>query len=108
MLLTSCASSSHLTSNRNVTQTNVELSKKNYRVVGTVEGTAKISRVFGIGGLSQRAIRENAYNQMVKKAKLTGSQAIINTTTEMKTRGLPPFYMRSVVTTYGQVIEFTE
>lgn len=107
-LMTSCATSSHLTSNRNVSQTNVELAQKNYRVIGTVEGSAKIGRVFGIGGISGKAIRANAYANMVKNAKLTGSQAIINTTTEVKQRGVAPFYWKTVVTTYGQVIEFTE
>ena len=108
VLLTSCAASVHHTTNHNVTQTNVELSQKNYRVVGTAQGSARISRVFGIGGISKRAIRDNAYNEMVKNANLTGSQAIINTTVETKHRGVPPFYMRSVVTSYGQIIEFTE
>lgn len=107
-LMTGCAASTHLTSNHNLTQTNVELSQKNYRVVGTVQGSETISRIFGIGGLSKRSIRENAYNEMVKNANLTGSQAIINTTTDTKFRGVPPFYLRQVVTTYGQVIEFTE
>ncbi len=107
-LMTSCATSAHLTTNRNVSQTNVELSQKNYRVIGTVEGSSKIARVFGIGGLSQEAIRANAHAAMVKNAKLTGSQAIINTTTEVKQRGVLPFYWKTVVTSHGQVIEFTE
>lgn len=107
-LMTSCATSAHLTSNRNIAQTNVELAQKNYRVIGTVEGSAEIRRVLGIGGISRKAIRANAYADMVKNAKLTGSQAIINTTTEVKQRGVPPFYWKTVVTTYGQVIEFTE
>lgn len=107
-LMASCATSAHLTSNRNITQTNVELAQKNYRVIGTVEGSAKIGRVMGIGGLSKQAIRSNAYSDMVKNAKLTGSQAIINTTSEVKQRGVLPFYWKTVVTTYGQVIEFTE
>ncbi len=45
---------------------------------------------------------------MVKNANLTGSQAIINTTTEVKQRGVAPFYWKTVVTTYGQVVEFVE
>ncbi len=43
---------------------------------------------------------------MVKNANLSGSQAIINTTTEVKRRGVPPFYWKTVVTAYGQVVEF--
>ena len=37
-LMTSCAVSEHLTSNRNVMQTNVELSKNNFQVIGTAQG----------------------------------------------------------------------
>ncbi len=107
-MMTSCGISAHLTSNRNVTQTNVELAQKNYRVVGTVTGEAKAAYVFGIGGLSRRAIQGNAQAQMMKNANLSGSQAIINTTTEEKRRGLLPFYMKRVITSHGQIIEFTE
>ena len=60
-LMTSCAVSEHLTSNRNVMQTNVELSKNNFQVIGTAQGSATVIRVFGIGGLSLKAIRANAY-----------------------------------------------
>lgn len=107
-LMSSCATNAHLTTNRNVNQTNVELAQKNYRIVGTVEGSSKVARVFGIGGVSGKSVRANAYANMVKNANLTGSQAIINTTTEVKQRGVAPFYWKTVVTTYGQVVEFVE
>jgi len=105
-LLTGCAVNGHLTANRNVMQTNVELSQKNFRVIGTVKGSASVTRVFGIGGLSPKAIRANAYAQMVENANLSGAQALTNVTTEIKNRGVPPFFWHSVVTTHGQVIEF--
>ncbi|WP_281525439.1 DUF6567 family protein [Alistipes dispar] len=106
-LMTSCAVSEHLTSNRNVMQTNVELSKNNFQVIGTAQGSATVTRVFGIGGLSLKAIRANAYAEMVKNAKLSGSQALINVNTEVKQRGIAPLYWKTVITTCGQVIEFT-
>ena len=105
-LMTSCAVSEHLSANRNVMQTNVELSKKNFQVIGAVKGSATVSRVFGIGGLSLKAIRANAYAEMVKNANLSGSQALINVNTEVKQRGVPPLYWETIVTTHGQVIEF--
>ena len=105
--MTSCAVSEHLTSNRNVMQTNVELSKNNFQVIGTAQGSATVIRVFGIGGLSLKAIRANAYAEMVKNANLSGSQALINVNTEVKQRGVAPFYWKTVITTCGQVIEFT-
>ena len=107
-LMTGCGITSHLTTNHNVAQTNVDLSQRNYRVIGTATGTAKVAYVFGIGGLSGKAIRANAYADMVKNANLTGAQAIINTTTEEKQRGVTPFYWKKVVTSHGQIIEFIE
>lgn len=106
-LMTSCAVSEHLTSNRNVMQTNVELSKNNFQVIGTAQGSATVTRVLGIGGLSLKAIRANACAEMVKNANLSGSQALINVNTEVKQRGIAPLYWKTVVTTCGQVIEFT-
>ena len=96
-LMTSCAVSEHLTSNRNVMQTNVELSKNNFQVIGTAQGSATVIRVFGIGGLSLKAIRANAYAEMVKNANLSGSQALINVNTEVKQRGVAPFYWKTVI-----------
>ena len=54
-----------------------------------------------------KAIRANAYAEMVKNANLSGSQALINVNTEVKQRGVAPFYWKTVITTCGQVIEFT-
>lgn len=96
-LMTSCAVSEHLTSNRNVMQTNVELSKNNFQVIGTAQGSATVIRVFGIGGLSLKAIRANAYAEMVKNANLSGSQALINVNTEVKQRGVAPFYWKRLL-----------
>ena len=107
-LMTGCAASSQMTLNQNIAQTNVELSQKNYRVVGTVEGQASITRVLGIGGISKKAIKANSHAEMVKNANLKGSQALINVTTEIKMRGFIPFYTKNVYTTHGQIIEFTE
>ena len=36
---------------RNVMQTNVELSKNNFQVIGTAQGSATVIRVFGIGAV---------------------------------------------------------
>ncbi len=42
------------------------LSQNNFQVTGTVKGSTSVARVFGIGGLSSKAIKANAYAQMVK------------------------------------------
>lgn len=106
-LMTSCSISQHLTTNCHVTQTNVELSKNNFRIVNAVQGSATVTRILGIGGLSKKAIQANAYAEMVQNAHLSGAQALTNITTEIKLYGAPPFYWKTVVTVHGQVIEFT-
>lgn len=108
MMMTSCGVATYVTTNRNVTQSNVDLTQKNYRVVGIVQGEAEAKYVFGIGGLSKRAAQANATANMMKNAHLSGSQAIINTTIEEKILGCAPFYVKRRITSYGQVIEFTE
>lgn len=108
LLFTSCGTSARLTSNHNVFETNVELSQKNFEIKRGAQGSARASYVFGIGGLSRRAIRSNAQAQMLRDANLQGSEMIINPTVEVKHRGFVPFYLREQVTVSGYVIEFTK
>lgn len=105
MLLTGCGITQHLTHNQNITQTEILLTSNNYRIVTTVEGTAEATHIFGIGGLSRRALKENAYADMVKNAKLHGSQAIININTTEKRQCILIYTHRKVITR-GTVIEF--
>ena len=70
--LTSCGLGSNLTSNQNSLQTNVVLNKNNYKVVKTINGEATATYIFGIGGLSAKALRDNATSNMIKNAKLDG------------------------------------
>lgn len=78
LLCTSCGISRQATDNRNVTQTEVVLAKKNYKVVKQVEGESSQNYWFGIGGLSKKSLGESAVSDMYKNANLTGSQAIID------------------------------
>lgn len=78
LLCTSCGISRQATDNRNVTQTEVVLAKKNYKVVKQVEGESSQNYWFGIGGLSKKSLGESAMSDMYKNANLTGSQAIID------------------------------
>lgn len=107
--LTSCGLSSNLTANQNSLQTNVVLSKNNYKIVKTINGEATATYVFGIGGLSAKALRDNATADMIKKAKLDGkAQAVVNTQVSVKTVIVTPLYMKKIATAQAQVIEFTE
>ena len=105
--LTSCGVTHHMVSNHNIAQTQLVLSCDNFRVVGDVEGRAAATYVFGIGGLSKRAVRENAIADMYRNAHLTGAQAVNNITTTVKVR-MYPFVVKYEYIASGQIIEFTE
>lgn len=104
--LTSCGVTNHMISNYNVSQTQLVLSKDNFRVIGDVEGRARATYVFGIGGLSRKAVRENAIADMYRNARLTGAQAVNNITTTVKVRSYP-FVTEYEFIASGQIIEFT-
>lgn len=107
--LTSCGLSSSLTSNQNSLQTNVVLNKNNYKVVKTITGEETATYIFGIGGLSAKALRDNATANMIKNAKLDGkAQAIVNTQVSVKNAIVTPLYIKRIATAQAQVIEFTE
>lgn len=89
--------------------TNVELSKKNFKVIGQVKGSASHTYVIGFGGLEKRALLDEAKRQLYENAKLEGtSKAIINTTVEYHTMFITELYVKRTVTVSGWVIEFTE
>lgn len=107
--LTSCGLSTNLTSNQNSLQTNVVLNKNNYKVVKTITGEETATYIFGIGGLSMKALKDNATANMIKNAKLEGkAQAIVNTQVSVKTAIVTPLYVKRIATAEAQVIEFTE
>ena len=105
LLLASCGISDNLTTNANLNQTNVVLSQKNFHVVKTVEAKASATYVFGIGGLSKKALHANAVAELTKKANLTGSQALVNVTVKNSAKF---FFVCGTITYHaeGTVIEF--
>ena len=107
VILTGCGVSSYMTSNVNVNQTNVVLQEDNFHVVRNVSAEVSQSYVLGIGGLSKRALKENAVSELTEKAHLTGSQALINVT--MKEDYQTVFiWSKRTVRAQGTVIEFDE
>ena len=105
LLLASCGVSQNLTTNTNLNQTNVVLSQKNFHVVKTVEAEASATYVFGIGGLSKKALYTNAVAELTKKANLTGSQALVNVT--VKNSGKMIFFYNKITChAEGTVVEF--
>ncbi|MDE6561778.1 MAG: hypothetical protein K2K75_10385 [Muribaculaceae bacterium] len=107
LLTTSCGVSRQATDNRNVTQTEVVLAKKNYKVVGMVTGESSQNYWFGIGGLSKKSLGESAMSDMYKNANLKGSQAIINVNVSYKNKIILVYTGAKAIAT-GTVIEFTD
>ncbi len=106
--LTSCSTAFYNTQNNLNTETQINLSEANYKIIGQVVGSAKTTKVLGIGGLSRRAAEANAYADMVSNANLQRSQAIINISFSDKGKGLPPIVWIRTVTAKGYIIEFIE
>ena len=102
-----CGVSSYMTQNQNQNQTNVVLSDSNYKVVKTVEATVTNSYVFGIGGLSKKALMSNAVSELTKKANLTGSQALVNVTVQVQNK-IILVWNRKTVVAHGTVVEFID
>lgn len=107
LLCSSCGISRQATNNTNLTQTEVVLSKKNYKVVGMVKGESSQNFWFGIGGLSKKSLGESAISDMYKNANLTGSQAIINVNVSYKNKFIILYTGAKAIAT-GIVIEFTD
>ena len=105
IMFASCGVSSHLTANANLNQTNVVLSQKNFHVVKTVEAEVSATYIFGIGGLRQQALKDNAIAKLTENAGLTGSQALVNITFKSSSKMILCY---NKVTCYAEatVIEF--
>jgi hypothetical protein len=105
LLLAGCGISQNLTSNANLNQTNVVLSQKNFHVVKTVEAETSATYVFGIGGMSKKALYNNAVAELTKKADLTGSQALVNVTVKSSAK-LAVVFGKVTYRAEATVIEF--
>ena len=108
VMLSSCSISREATNNQNQIQTSVVLNQKNYKVIGTVTGESKQNHVLGIGGLSQKSLRESAMGEMLKKANMQGeARAIINTNVQYKTQFYLLWGKQKAIAT-GTIIEFVD
>lgn len=109
LLLTLSGCSTHLNTFALVQNSpEVILREDNFRVVGMAEATTSVNRILGIGGISRKAIRENAVAELFKNANLTGSQTIVNITERVSLTGAPPFFTKHTITTVGTIVEFTD
>lgn len=106
LFTTSCAGLHSLTQTSIANSPDVRISQNNFHVVKQVSSSATTTYICGIGGLSQKALKQNAVADMITKANLTGSQAVINITTKISRRMITPLYVRTTVTAQGTVVEF--
>lgn len=108
LLCTSCGISRQAASNTNLTQTEVVLAKKNYKVIGTVRGESAQNIWFGFGGLSKQSMAQSAMADMYNSADLMGkSRAVINVSVAYKNK-IILIYGQSKCIATGTVIEFTD
>ena len=109
LLLSSCGTNLTTFFNASESMTQVELSENNFPVVERVMGESNNVYIFGIGGLSNKALLGQAKNDMMEKAGLVGtSRAMVNITYDRHVSGVPPIYYEVKVTATGYVIEFTD
>ena len=107
--LTSCGVNTAVTANLNSNTTQVQLSNANFHVVDRITGSADVSYIFFIGGMSVHQLYENAYAKMMAKADLSkGARAVCNVLTEEQIEGVMPFYITRTITVSANVIEFTK
>ena len=88
----------------NSTETRVNLSQNNFRVVGTVEGVSTATYIFGIGSPG----KSDAVRNMYKNANLQGAQKIIDISVVTRAKtilGIVNTYEYSAI---GVIIEFTD
>ena len=85
-------------------QTEVQLGQANFDVVKSVTGEAQAEYYFGIGP-SQQDLFAQAKRNMIAKAGLKGSQALINVTTDIKVSGFL-FWCQKKVYVSAEVVQF--
>ena len=104
MGLTGCGTA--FTASNNLTQTQVVLSEKNFKVIGQAYGESTATYICGIGGLSQKALRNNAIDLMSRNANLKGAQTLTNITTHMSVKMITPLYVKVTCSATANIVEF--
>ncbi|MBQ2365891.1 MAG: hypothetical protein II293_01895 [Bacteroidaceae bacterium] len=104
MGLTGCGTA--FTASNNLTQTQVVLSEKNFKVIGQAYGESTATYICGIGGLSQKALRNNAIDVMSRNANLKGAQTLTNITTHTSVKMITPLYVKVTCSATANIVEF--
>lgn len=104
-IATGCGINTTVLGNLNTTQTVVELGEDNFEIIDRVQGEASVRYFFGFGGLKEKALNDMAMADLLEKADLKGSRALINVTTERHVEW-KFLVSRATVTVSAHVIEF--
>lgn len=111
--MASCSTGYYLGNSQNVnlSQTQVVLSQANFQVVKQVNVTYVYKNLHKKGSINAAQIKEGAYAALVREAKLTGAQTIINVTMEQVERKTANFFRiflkyEQAILVSGTVIEF--
>ena len=102
---TACGVNGTIVGNVNTNQTVVELSESNYEILGRYQGTSTARYIIGMGGLAEKDMHDKAMRELLEKANLKGSQALVNVTTERHYEW-KFLIMKSNVIVSAHVIEF--
>lgn len=94
------------TTSNNITETRIELSSNNFKVVGQAYGESKATYICGIGGLRKKTLRANAIDEMSKNANLHGAQTLTNVTTHISVKMITPLYIEYTCSATANIIEF--
>jgi len=106
ILFASCAVNKN-TSEPVTIPVSVGVNQNNFHFVKMVQAEESATYVFGIGGLSKKAMTQNAVAKMIEEANLSGSQTICNITARTSMKFIvAPIFTKVTVTAVGQVIEF--
>jgi hypothetical protein len=84
--------------------TEVQLNQANFDVVGSVTGEASASYFISIGPSRQNIIAQ-AKQDMIKKARLQGSQALVYVTTDTKYTWFP-LWRQQMAYVSAEIVEF--
>ena len=102
MIMTGCSMTNGFIGNAIVTE--VQLNQANFDVLRSVTGEASASYFLGIGPSGQN-LYAKAKQDMLRKAKLKGSQALVNITSDEKRSGFIIWRQHKVYVS-AEIVEF--
>jgi len=89
-------------------QSSAALSSANFSYLYNIQGKAKATYVFGIGGLSRATLVDEAKQDMLSSSPLKSNQALANTTVNFKNSNILGFIMIVRCTVTADVVQFNK